>query len=157
MQIKDYHPKYAKEVTQLIYDTIWAINCKDYTKEQLAVWAENFKNLEKWNQSLCDHYTLVAIKNERIVGFGDIDKKGYLDRLYTHKDCQKIGIATKLCDLLEQSAQQNTITTHASITAQDFFAKRGYATIKKQSVLRNNIHLFNFIMQKNLCGFHAKA
>ena len=106
---------------------------------------------------MCDHYTLVAIKNERIVGFGDIDKKGYLDRLYTHKDCQKIGIATKLCDLLEQSAQQNTITTHASITAQDFFAKRGYATIKKQSVLRNNIHLFNFIMQKNLCGFHAKA
>ena len=37
MQIKDYHPKYAKEVTQLIYDTIWAINCKDYTREQLAV------------------------------------------------------------------------------------------------------------------------
>ena len=46
MQIKDYHPKYAKEVTQLICDTIWAINCKDYTREQLVVWAENFKNFD---------------------------------------------------------------------------------------------------------------
>lgn len=157
MHIKDYHSKYAREVTQLIYHTIWAINRKDYTREQLSVWAQNFKNLEQWNQSLNDHYALIAIENNKIVGFGDIDTKGYLDKLYTHKDYQKIGIATAICNQLEQSVSTKTITTHASITAQTFFEGRGYTTIKKQSVLRNNICLFNFIMQKNLCGFHAKA
>lgn len=91
MQIKNYHSKYAQEVTQLIYRTIWTINSKGYTREQLSVWAKNFKNLEQWNQSLKDHYALIAIKNERIVGFGDIDAKGYLDKLYTHKDYQKNG------------------------------------------------------------------
>lgn len=157
MQIKNYHSKYAQEVTQLIYHIIWTINSKDYTREQLSVWAKNFKNLEQWNQSLKDHYALIAIKNERIVGFGDIDAKGYLDKLYTHKDYQKTGIATAICNQLEQSVSPKIITTHASITAQTFFEKTGYITIKRQSILRNNIRLFNFIMQKNLCGFHAKA
>ena len=36
MQIKNYHSKYAQEVTQLIYHTIWTINSKDYTREQLV-------------------------------------------------------------------------------------------------------------------------
>lgn len=47
MQIKNYHSKYAQEVTQLIYHIIWTINSKDYTREQLSVWAKNFKNLEQ--------------------------------------------------------------------------------------------------------------
>lgn len=34
-------------------------------------------DLEKWNQSLQEHYSIVAVENEVIVGFGDIDKKGY--------------------------------------------------------------------------------
>ena len=105
MQIKNYHSKYAQEVTQLIYHTIWTINSKDYTREQ----------------PLKDHYALIAIKNERIVGFGDIDAKGYLDKLYTHKDYQKTGIATAICNQLEQSVSPKIITTHASITAQTFF------------------------------------
>ena len=33
------------------------------------------------------HYTLVAVEENLLVGFGDIDKIGYLDRLYVHKTC----------------------------------------------------------------------
>ncbi len=55
-----------------------------------------------------------------IVGFGDIDKCGYLDRLYVHKDHQQKGIATAICDVLEQAVTENIIT-HASITAKAVF------------------------------------
>lgn len=38
--------------------------------------------MEKWNQLLQAHYSIVAVENDAIVGFGDIDSTGYLDRLF---------------------------------------------------------------------------
>lgn len=43
-------------------------------------------DLEKWNQSLQEHYSIVGIEDEIIVGFRDIDKTGYLDCLFVHAD-----------------------------------------------------------------------
>ena len=62
------------------------INAKDYTIEQLNVWATGEVDLVEWNTSFLQHFTVVAVEGEQIVGFGDIDKIGYLDRLYVHKD-----------------------------------------------------------------------
>lgn len=116
MIIRDYQPSDCKEITELFYNTVHTVNAKDYTKEQLDVWATGQVDLEKWNQSLQEHYSIVAIENEVIVGFGDIDKTGYLDRLFVHADYQGKGIATGICNQLEQTIQGN-ITTHSSITA----------------------------------------
>ena len=110
--------------------TVHTVNAKDYTKEQLDVWATRQVDLEKWNQSLQEHCSMVAVDNEIIVGFGDIDKDGYLDRLFVHADYQGKGIATAVCNQLEQ-AVKGDITTHASITAKPFFEKRGYKIVKK--------------------------
>lgn len=148
MIIRDYQPSDCKEITELFYNTVHTVNAKDYTKEQLDVWATGQVDLEKWNQSLQEHYSIVAIENEVIVGFGDIDKTGYLDRLFVHADYQGKGIATGICNQLEQTIQGN-ITTHSSITAKPFFKKRGYRVIKEQQVERQEIFLANFIMEKD--------
>ena len=97
-----------------------------------------------------EHYTIVAINDEIIVGFGDIDKTGYLDRLFVHKDYQKQGIASIMCNELEQSVKGNKITTHASITAKPFFEQRGYKVIREQQVIRNGISLTNYVMTKSI-------
>ena len=91
---------------------------------------------------------IVAMEDEIIVGFGDIDKSGYLDRLYVHKDYQRNGIASALCEKLEQSVTDNKIVTHASITAKPFFEQRGYCIVKKQEVMRCGIALTNYVMEK---------
>lgn len=148
MIIRDYQPSDCKEITELFYNTVHTVNAKDYTKEQLDVWATGQVDLEKWNQSLQEHYSIVAIENEVIVGFGDIDKTEYLDRLFVHADYQGKGIATGICNQLEQTIQGN-ITTHSSITAKSFFEKRGYRVIKEQQVERQGIFLANFIMEKD--------
>ncbi len=95
-----------------------------------------------------EHYTLVAEKNGMVVGFGDMDRTGYLDRLYVHRDCQGQGIATALCDRLEAGHPAGPVTTHASITAKPFFESRGYRVIKEQQVERKGVILSNFVMQK---------
>lgn len=134
----------------MFYNTVHTINAKDYSPEQLNVWATDKIDLEVWNKSLSEHYTVVAIENNLIVGFGDIDKSGYLDRLYVHKDYQRQGIATAICDKLEQSVKVNKIITHSSITAKPFFEKRGFKIIKEQQVIRKEIALSNYVMEKRI-------
>lgn len=147
MVIREYQPLDCEVLAELFYNTVHTVNAKDYTKEQLNVWATGIVDLEKWNQSLEEHYSLVATDGEVIIGFGDINKAGYLDRLFVHSDYQRKGIATAICNQLEQ-AVQGSIVTHASITARPFFEKRGYKVIKEQQVERQGIFLTNFVMEK---------
>ena len=147
MVIRKYQPSDCKELTELFYNTIHTINAKDYTKEQLNVWATEQMDLKKWNQSLQEHFSIVAVDGDIIVGFGDIDKTGYLDRLYVHSGYQGKGIATAICNQLESVAQGNVVT-HASITAKPFFEKRGYNVVKEQQIERQGVFLTNFIMIK---------
>lgn len=150
MIIKEYRPLDCKYLAELFYQTVHSINAKDYTDKQLNVWATGNVNINEWNQSLSEHFTLVAIKGDIIAGFGDIGRTGYLDRLYVHKDYQSQGIATAICDKLEHAFGASKITTHASITAKPFFLHRGYNIIKEQQVIRSNIPLTNYIMEKTL-------
>ena len=147
MIIRTYQPSDCKELTELFYNTVHTVNAKDYTTEQLDVWATGQVDLEKWNRSFQEHYSVVAVDGEIIAGFGDIDKTGYLDRLYVHADYQGRGIATAICDQLEQAVRGNIIT-HASITARPFFEKRGYRVVKEQQVERQGIFLTNFVMER---------
>ncbi len=147
MRIRAYRPADCKELAELFYHTIHTVNVKDYTKEQVDAWATGQVDLRRWDQSLQAHYSLIAVEGELITGFGDMDETGYLDRLFVHADYQGRGIATALCNQLEQ-AVPGTITTHASITARPFFEKRGYKVIKEQQVERRGIFLTNFVMEK---------
>jgi putative acetyltransferase len=110
-------------------------------------------DLNKWCQPLQNSYSLIYFEKENILGFGNITETGYLDRLYVHKDHIGKGIGNKLVEQLEAYAKDlglKEIVTHASITARPFFEKRGYQLIKEQTVVRNNQHLTNYIMIKQL-------
>ena len=148
MQLREYITSDCEQLSKLFFQTVHSVNAKDYTKEQLDVWATGTVDLKEWDKSFTEHYTVVAIDNNIIVGFGDIDKTGYLDRLYVHADYQGKGVATAICNRLEQAVQCK-ITTHASITAKPFFEKRGYKVVKEQQVERQGIYLINFCMEKN--------
>ncbi|MGN0416243.1 MAG: GNAT family N-acetyltransferase [Agathobacter sp.] len=148
MQLREYITSDCEQLAKLFFQTVHNVNAKDYTKEQLDVWVTGNVNLNEWDKSFLEHFTIVAIENEIIVGFGDIDKTGYLDRLFVHKDYQGQGIASAICDELEQRIHANKIMAHASITAKTFFEQRGYRVMKRQQVIRNGISLTNYVMEK---------
>lgn len=148
MIIRKYRNEDCAEMYELFYNTVHSVNAKDYTKEQLDVWATGNVDIEQWNKSFCEHFTIVALIDNIIVGFGDIDKTGYLDRLFVHKDFQGQGVATAICNKLEDYVQTNKVVTHASITAKSFFEKRGFVVIKEQQVIRDGIVLTNYVMEK---------
>ncbi|WP_252232362.1 GNAT family N-acetyltransferase [Clostridium sp. ZBS15] len=148
MIIRKYKPLDCMVLAELFYNTVHLVNAKDYTEEQLNVWATGSIDLKEWNKSFLEHFTVVAIEDNVIVGFGDIDNNGYLDRLFVHKDYQNKGIATAICDKLEKYVCMDKISTHASITAKPFFEKRGYKVIKEQQIERKGIILINYVMEK---------
>lgn len=148
IQLREYRPSDCTQLAELFYHTVHSVNAKDYTKEQLDAWATGRVNLQEWDRSFREHQTLVAVENGRIVGFGDIDKTGYLDRLYVHRDHQRQGIASAICDALECSVGGNRILTHASVTAKPFFEQRGYRIVSEQEVVRHKITLKNYVMEK---------
>lgn len=90
-------------MAKLFYHTVHTVNAKGYTEGRLNVWADGKVDLEKWNISLQEHSSIVAVDDDVIVAFGDIDKTGYLDRLYVHSDYQGKGIATVICNQLGAS------------------------------------------------------
>ena len=131
MTLREYDASDCGELADLFYQTVHSVNARDYTKEQLDVWATGTVDLQAWNQSFLEHITMIAVENGEIVGFGDIAPDGYLDRLYVHRDYQRKGIASAVCDQLEKAVSADRITTHASITAKPFFEKRGYRMVKR--------------------------
>lgn len=149
MWIRRYEPEDLGQITALFYDTVHAVNAADYAPEQLDAWADGAPDLDRWNGSLLAHHSLVAVEGrDLIVGFGDIDATGYLDRLYVHKDRQGLGIATALCDRLERAVDAPVLTTHASITARPFFEGRGYRVLREQRVERHGVRMTNYVMEK---------
>ena len=112
----------------------------------MDAWAPRSRNLKDWNRGFEKHISFVAIDDRTIVGFGDIEENGYLDRLFVRPDYQRMGIGTAICNKLEGAVQGN-VFTHASITAKPFFEKRGYKVIKGQTVKRRGVLLTNFVME----------
>lgn len=94
------------------------------TKAQLDVWATGQV-----------YYSIVVIENEAIVGFGDIEKTGCLDRLFVHADYQDKGIATVICNKLEQTVQGN-ITTHASVIKEEYSVIREFQKVDIEQVMQ---------------------
>jgi putative acetyltransferase len=176
MKLRQYQSKDCGGMSELFYDTVHTVNRRDYTEEQVCAWADGHVDPDVWNRSFLEHFTVIAEDNGTLVGFGDMAKDGYLDRLYVHRDHQGKGIGRALCDCMEQwyrekgmagdrdgsphevtsdtatshRATSHRVTTHASITARPFFEQRGYRVVKEQQVERRGQMLTNYVMVKDL-------
>lgn len=137
-----------EEILTLFYETVHTVNARDYTPPQLDAWAPREADRERWARTLQAHTSLVAVEGGQILGFGDIDVTGYLDRLYVHKDHQRQGVATALCDALEAAVAAPVLTTHASITARPFFIRRGYTVLRAQQVTCRGVTMTNYVIEK---------
>lgn len=148
VKIRRYRSGDCEELAALFYETVHSVNAKDYSKEQLDAWADGKPDRKAWDDSFLKHMTLVAEKDGRIAGFADMDRGGYLDRLFVHKDYQGRGIASRLCAELEQASEAELFTSDVSITARPFFEGRGYRVVEEQHVVRHGVELTNYRMEK---------
>lgn len=149
LKIRKYQEEDCLSTIQLFRETVLYINSKDYSEEQVQAWGGYELDPVIWNRSLLNNYSVVAIKDNIIVGFGDMDKSGYLDRLFVHKNYQGQNIATIIMRNLEFYINASKFTSHVSITAKPFFENQGYHVVKDNLVKVRGVTLKDFIMEKD--------
>lgn len=152
-QIRAYQPEDCEEMLQLLCDTVLEVTKPDYTAEQRGAWIRCADDCAVMASVFFQHHTFVALSDNKIVGFGDVDAGGCLDHLYVHKDFQRQGIASSLLNVLEACAVLHGVprmVSYVSITAESFFAKHGYIVLERQLVERHGLALPNCRMEKEL-------
>ena len=60
MILRKYRLEDCKSMAELFYETVHSVNAADYTPEQLNVWATGKVDLEAWDKSFREHFTIVA-------------------------------------------------------------------------------------------------
>ena len=125
----------------------------DYSEAQQEAWASAIEDEEKFGQRLASELTLVATLQNSPVGFAALKGPDHIDMLYVHPGAVGQGVAAMLCDALEKLAGgrgAKNLTVDASDNATEFFLKRGYVAMQRNTVTINGEWLANTTMQKTL-------
>lgn len=141
------------EMLRLFYDTVHKVNAKDYNDAQLNNWAPECIDRQKWVDRLANNLCLVCMYDNRITGFGELSEEGGIDTMFVHKNFQGRRIASRILHELTRYAKDyrfTTLTTEASITARPFFERHGFAVIREQRNVYDNLEFVNYKMRKNI-------
>lgn len=153
MDIQKYSADRTIEIADLFHQSVHAVDPSVYSSEQKEAWAPTPVDYELWSERLHVKQPFLAVIDNRVAGFMELDADGYIDCAYTHPDFQGKGVASTLYESLLKKAMVENISrlyVDASIIAKPFFEHRGFSVINKKEVKRNGELLVNFSMEKCL-------
>lgn len=153
MIIRKFQPNDLHAVLKLFYDVVHTVGAKYYAQEEVTAWAPDNPDKDKWLHSLTTNYTYIAEDKGKIIGFGDMTERGYIDRLYVHKDYQGKGIASAILKKLEEEALRlhlKELTTEANIIAKKVALRQGFEIIEKYQKMHKGVEFTLYKMRKKL-------
>lgn len=153
MQIRLFQAQDAAQVAQLFHETVRQVNLRDYSAEQVRVWAPDDLYFRDWVVVCRDRFTYVADDAGVIAGFGELQPNGHIDCFYCHKDYQRCGVGSQIYQAIEAKARElslGRLFVEASITAKPFFQRMGFAVVQEQVVTRRGTTFINYAMEKVL-------
>ena len=138
----------AAPVHEIVLRALRETNARDYPASVidrlvLTLPDKVVSNLETW----C---AFVAIVEGHIVGTGSLNGQT-VSSVFVHPDYQRRSVATRLMDAIENAANaqsRGTLSVQSSITAQTFYAKRGYRTLQEGSFGEER----TIVMAKDISG-----
>lgn len=152
--VRPAEPGDADQVTQLFYETIHRVNCRDYDQQQLEAWAPAAPDPQQWRtERIRSHQIFVADDQGTIAGFGELEADGHIDCFYCHHHYQRRGVGRAIYEYLETVARQQSsqrLFVEASVTARPFFESMGFHVRKSQIIPIRGVGLRNFVMEKHL-------
>jgi putative acetyltransferase len=151
--IRTAEPGDASDIAKLFFETVHAINRRDYGSAEIAAWAPHILSAEEWLARQEGKMVYVAVEDDHLVGFAELEPSGHIDCFYTHKDHQSRGIGSVLLDRIEARARELGLArlfAEVSNTAKAFFEHRGFRSLCQQEVLCRGVALKNFMMEKEL-------
>lgn len=153
-RIRPLEEKDLYDMQNLFRSTVLNVNIKDYTKEEVEDWASCDDDIKHWKEILFNNQFIGAFdKQDNLIGYSSMNKRGYMHSMFVHPDWQGKGIATLLLSEVEKIARQYEvieITSEVSKTARPFFEHKGYVVECEQKQQANRLKLTNYKMKKVL-------
>lgn len=153
MLVREYKETDIPCISELYYNTVRNINSRDYTQEQVQVWAPKVYPDTEWIRRF-DNYTVYVVENEGdIIGFAEFQFPGHIDCFYVHHAWQRRGVGSLLLDRIEQEALHlDRLFVDSSITATPFFISKGFTIVRKQEKKYRGLSFTQYFMEKHLAG-----
>lgn len=136
---------YAQAIEELTQD--------EYDEEQRLAWIERAADAQGFAERLGRNVTILVEQGGEILGFASLSGNAEIDMLYVHPYAVGQGVGSALVDALERLAKARgaeTLTVDASDTAHEFFSRRGYADVRRNTVPFGDVWLSNTTMMKPL-------
>lgn len=153
MYIRSMYPTEIKKLAELLYSSVHTLCTKDYNAAELDAWAPKNMDMKKFSSSLFRSHNWVMVHNREIVGFVNVEKDGYVNRLFTHPDYVRKGIGSALLKTAENWAKKRGLRRMrlaASKTGYEFYKKMGYNIVDVEIVERKGVRFENKVMEKML-------
>lgn len=126
---------------------------RDYTPEQIAAWASDDIDPNRWETHLRTLKPFVVEVNDEIAGYADVQSNGYIDHFFVSGHYEKQGIGTRLMDAIHEEAillGLHELTSNVSKTAEHFFQRHGFHVVERGFAVRRGIAIPNAMMRKAL-------
>ncbi len=153
MLIRAYQPEDVPQIVQIFYNTIHRVNCRDYSEAQLNAWAPAVPDAEQWIRRYDTRRCFIADQEGVITGFAELEDNGHIDCFYCHHECQRQGVGRRLYERIEEEGrllQLNHLFVEVSITARPFFERMGFHILHENQIVRENVLITNFSMEKHI-------
>lgn len=153
MKIRPFEPGDEVELRRLFNETIRSIGASDYTPEQLEAWASRHHDANAWRKQMRRRKPAVAIIEQVIVGYADVQRTGLIDHFFVHPGWQRRGVGRRLMAEIERQATAldlRSLHSNVSITARPFFEAHGFTIAHSQEVEIGKVVLKNYRMNRTL-------
>lgn len=151
--LRPFLPADAPLLADIFRASIAELTSDDYSEAQQEAWASAADDEQEFTKRLGGQLTLIAALDGSPVAFASLREPDELDMLYVHPAAVGQGVATLLLDAIEKLAAlrgAKRLTTDASDSAREFFAKKGYVAQQRNTRAQGGEWLVNTTMEKRL-------
>ncbi len=155
MIIRPYQESDAVALAEIFLRAIEQIGRRDYTPDQVKVWAARCPTPEGLAELMRDgRARFVAIDDAHgPVAFCDLKPDGHIHFLYCAPEAAGKGITTTLYGTLEEHARlqgMTRLTSEASEPARRFFLKQGFVVTERRDFELSGVAIHNYAVEKVL-------
>jgi putative acetyltransferase len=155
MTVRAYRVDDAPVLLAIFRDTIRRVNSRDYDPSQIAAWASDDIDPDRWATRFTGRFVAVADEAGRAVGFAELESGGHIDRFYVSADHQRRGVGRRLLAAVVAEARRLSLArlfTEASVTARPFFEAHGFVVLTPQLVIVREVEFVNYQMERIIRG-----
>jgi putative acetyltransferase len=155
MLIRDFRIGDEAALRSVFFSSVHELTAKDYSPEQRTAWAPPAYDESEWAARMLGIRPFVAELHGRVVGYADLQPSGQIDHFFVAAPFAGCGIGGALMGHLHRCADERKIVelwSDVSLTAEPFFAKRGFVVEARKTVQIRGVAMTNARMRKHLRG-----